>query len=153
MPAKVRVQEMKRSCYSNQFKCECTGQAVSGLTRVSCRNRQHLSWILRLREKSPFGETYREILEIDCVSDSAAPPKSKTMPEMKYLDTKAFQEFFDFFTKKYFFAIFSQIFDTAKSKISRSDRSGDVTDPGRSCLKRARQNYSYFQTQNHDFFR
>ena len=70
--------------------------------------------------KGPFLKTYREIHEIDCVSDSAAPPKSKTMSEMKYLDTKASQEFFDFFFKKYFFAIFPQIFDTSKSKISRS---------------------------------
>ena len=57
-------------------------------------------------KNGPFWRTYREILEIDCVSDSAAPPKSKTMPEMKYLDTKASQEFFDFFSKN----IFSQYF-------------------------------------------
>ena len=74
-------------------------------------------------------KTYREILEIDCVSDSGAPPKSKTMSETKYLDTKASQECFDIFSKKYFFAIFPKNVDTSKSKISRFGRSGDLTDP------------------------
>ena len=62
-----------------------------------------MSWILRLEtikvlnlvKKSPFSRSDREILEIDCVSDSAAPLKPKTMLETKYLDTRASQEFFD----------------------------------------------------------
>ena len=59
-----------------------------------------------LGKKIPFLGTNRKILEIDCVSDSAAPPKPKTISETKYLDTKASQEVFDFFSKN----IFSQYF-------------------------------------------
>ena len=42
-------------------------------------------------KKKSFGARYREILEIDCVSDFAAPPKPKTISETKYLHTKASQ--------------------------------------------------------------
>ena len=74
-------------------------------------------------KNGPFWRTYREILEIDCVSDSAAPPKCKTMPEMKYLDTKASQEFFDFFSKN----IFSQYFP--KFSTPQNPKFRDLTDP------------------------
>ena len=94
-----------------------------------------VSWILRLEtikvqnlvKKSPFLRTYREILEIDHVSDSAAPPKSKTMPEMKYLDTKASQENFDFFPKN----IFSQYFP--KISTSQNPKFRDLADPAKMC--------------------
>ena len=46
------------------------------------------------------------MLEIDHVSDSAAPPESKTIPQMKYLDTNASQYFFGIFSEN----IFSQYF-------------------------------------------
>ena len=77
----------------------------------------------KFAEKNPFSKTYREILEIDCVSDSAAPPKSKNMPEMKYLDTKASQEFFDFFSKN----IFSQYFP--KFSTPQYPKFRDLADP------------------------
>ena len=57
-------------------------------------------------KNGPFWRTYREILEIDCVSDSAAPPEPQTMSETKYLDAKPSQEKFGIFSK----IIFSQYF-------------------------------------------
>ena len=74
-------------------------------------------------KKSPFWRTHREILEIDCVSDSAAPPRPKTMSETKYLHTKASQEFFDFFPKN----IFSQYFP--KCSTSQNPKFRDLADP------------------------
>ena len=83
-------------------------------------------WTKSQRKAMVLVFLHSKITKIDDVGEPPVPSQPKTMSETKYLDSKASQEKVCNFFKKYFFAIFYNFFDTSKSKISRSDRSGEI---------------------------